>query len=377
MFWNYLVTALRGVVRHKLYSFINIAGLALGLACVTFIVLFIRDETSYDRWVPGSSQLYRLELTANVPGRPPVDLGITPFPLAAAMRDQIPEVTAATRVRRETMTLIAGDRQFFETVDVVDPDFLKVIGLPLISGEAAQALSHPESLIISQDTARKYFGDGNTVGRTVRVARTGCAEEDTACQAATLPLEVTGVLRNLPQNSQLLADVILPNTSSADRASEESKQDWLSANYYAYVALAPGSDPNTVLTKLRPILDTAAGGALRARHLNVRGSDLLQVHMTPFTDVHLQSARYTDNMTPAGDCLLELPGLDWKTGPASTITGATIINMLRCETARLLVERGHAPVMLPSHQFVGNVSAEEQLERFYEAYRKSLGHLYE
>src|SRR5882762_7391978 len=84
-----------------------------------------------------------------------------------------------------------------------------------------------------------------------------------------------------------------------------------------------------------------------------------------------------DNMTPAGDCLLELPGLDWKTGPASTITGATIINMLRCETARLLVERGHAPVMLPSHQFVGNVSAEEQLERFYEAYRKSLGHLYE
>jgi uncharacterized phosphosugar-binding protein len=84
-----------------------------------------------------------------------------------------------------------------------------------------------------------------------------------------------------------------------------------------------------------------------------------------------------DNMTPAGDCLLELPGLDWKTGPASTITGATIINMLRCETARLLVERGHTPVMLPSHQFVGNVSAEEQLERFYEAYRKSLRHIYE
>jgi uncharacterized phosphosugar-binding protein len=84
-----------------------------------------------------------------------------------------------------------------------------------------------------------------------------------------------------------------------------------------------------------------------------------------------------DNVTPRGDCILELPGLDWKTGPASTLTGAMIINMLRCETARLLVEAGHHPVMLPSHQFVGNVSAEEQLERFYEGYRLSLRHLYE
>jgi len=84
-----------------------------------------------------------------------------------------------------------------------------------------------------------------------------------------------------------------------------------------------------------------------------------------------------DNGTPAGDCVLEVPGLGWKTGPTSTVTGAMIINMLRCETARLLVERGHQPVVLPSHQFVGNVSAEEQLERFYEGYRVSLRHLYE
>jgi uncharacterized phosphosugar-binding protein len=84
-----------------------------------------------------------------------------------------------------------------------------------------------------------------------------------------------------------------------------------------------------------------------------------------------------DNVTPPGDCVLEVPGLGWKTGPTSTVTGSVIMNMLRCETARLLVERGHQPVMLPSHQFVGNVSAEEQLERFYEGYRVSLRHLYE
>jgi uncharacterized phosphosugar-binding protein len=84
-----------------------------------------------------------------------------------------------------------------------------------------------------------------------------------------------------------------------------------------------------------------------------------------------------DNHCPAGDCVLELDGLEWRTGPASTVTGAAIMNMLRCETAEKLLARGYKPVMLPSHQFVGNTSAAEQLDRFYEAYRKSLRHLYE
>jgi uncharacterized phosphosugar-binding protein len=84
-----------------------------------------------------------------------------------------------------------------------------------------------------------------------------------------------------------------------------------------------------------------------------------------------------DNGCPPGDCIVELEGLDWRTGPTSTVTGAMIMNMMRCETARLLLEKKHRPVLLPSHQFVGNQSAHEQLERFYEAYRMSLRHLYE
>jgi uncharacterized phosphosugar-binding protein len=84
-----------------------------------------------------------------------------------------------------------------------------------------------------------------------------------------------------------------------------------------------------------------------------------------------------DNGCPPGDCVVELEGLEWRTGPTSTVTGGMIINMLRCRTAQLLVERGLKPVLLPSHQFVGNTGAGEQLERFYEAYRRSLAHLYQ
>ena len=83
-----------------------------------------------------------------------------------------------------------------------------------------------------------------------------------------------------------------------------------------------------------------------------------------------------DNLCPAGDCILELDGLDWKTGPTSTVTGGMLINMLRVEVAERLLEMGVTPTVLPSHQFVGEVTAEEQLEVFYEAYRKSLAHLY-
>ncbi|MCW5965006.1 MAG: SIS domain-containing protein [Bryobacterales bacterium] len=83
-----------------------------------------------------------------------------------------------------------------------------------------------------------------------------------------------------------------------------------------------------------------------------------------------------DNQCPPGDCVLELEGLEWRTGPTSTVTGAMIINMLRCEVAERLLQKGITPTLLPSHQFVGNTSAQEQLERFYDHYRRSLAHLY-
>ena len=84
-----------------------------------------------------------------------------------------------------------------------------------------------------------------------------------------------------------------------------------------------------------------------------------------------------DNHCPPGDCIVELEGLEWRTGPTSTVTGGMIINMLRCATAEKLLQRGVKPTLLPSHQFVGNTSAAEQLERFYDSYRRSLKHLYD
>jgi len=83
-----------------------------------------------------------------------------------------------------------------------------------------------------------------------------------------------------------------------------------------------------------------------------------------------------DNQCPPGDCIIELEGLEWRTGPVSTVTGGMLMNMLRVSVAEKLLELGHPPILLPSHQFIGNTSAEEQLEYFYDSYRKSLAHLF-
>ena len=123
MFRNYLVTALRAIARHRLYSFINIAGLAVGLASVIFVFLFVRDELSYDKWIPGSDNLYRVEVAITIPDRPVLMLSMVPFAMPEAMRNEVPGVIGMTRLNAEQMTLTAGDRQFVEHVDVVDPGF--------------------------------------------------------------------------------------------------------------------------------------------------------------------------------------------------------------------------------------------------------------
>ncbi|HEY8255024.1 MAG TPA: ABC transporter permease, partial [Rhizomicrobium sp.] len=127
MFRNYLVTALRAMARHKLYSFINIAGLTVGLTCAIFITLFVRDQLSYDRWIPDTKNLYRLENSLNLPGKAGAPNAKTPVAAAQALIDNVPEVTARTRVSRHSLTVVAAKRAFAETVDVVDPNFLRVV----------------------------------------------------------------------------------------------------------------------------------------------------------------------------------------------------------------------------------------------------------
>jgi putative ABC transport system permease protein len=225
MFRNYLVTALRNIVRYKFHAAVNIGGLALGLACVIFIILFVRDEISYDRWIPGTENLYRLEITGYIPDRPPLAMAVVPFALGPAMKAEIAGVIDQTHFFQEGMTLTVADRQFFEQVSVVDPHFFTLVRLPLLVGDPATVFRQPNSAVLSEAGARKYFGDANPVGRTLSTGRGDCAGDDAACQAMLMSLTVTGVMRDLPHNTQLTGDVFIPNTSAADRQTRDAKED--------------------------------------------------------------------------------------------------------------------------------------------------------
>jgi len=286
MLRNYLVTAVRNFTRHKLYSFINIVGLAVGLACAIFIALFIRDELSYDKWIPGADQLYRVEASFAFPGRPVDNFATVPFPLPAAMVAHIPEVQAQTRLTPEKQTIKVGGQLFSETANAVDPNFFTVVQLPLVAGDPATVLSQPDSVVLSQSTARKYFGDANPLGRTI-VTEGGHA------------LKVTGIMRDLPHNTQLRIDLAFSNTSKADTTPASEKVAWMLVDEYAYVRLAPGADPAAVLQKFKSVIDAS----IDARPMHMTGSQLLNVHLTPFGSVHLTPDKL-NGIVPSGSWTL-------------------------------------------------------------------------
>lgn len=328
MFRNYLLIALRNIVRHKLYSAINIVGLAVGLACVIFIALFVEDELSYDKWVPDTGNLYQLEVTLQPPGLPPMVAAVTPFPLAAFMKDHLPEVMAATRLAPQHMTVNVGDRQFAEPVAEVDANFFEIIKLPLVNGDPAQALIQPESAVISQSTARKYFGDSDPIGKTIGIARASCGPERISC-AEKEPLRVTGVMADLPHNSQFADEIFIPHTSVVDRLTQPGKEAWFNLATASYVRLAPGTDLTALLAKLNTALDRDVN-VKREAGTNLPTSKLVQVTLTRFTRVHLDTEGKGGSMTPPGS---------WSTLYGLGVIGALILliacfNFMNLATAR-------------------------------------------
>ena len=201
------------------------------------------------------------------------------------------EVISATRLAQEHMTVTSGDKQFLETFAVTDPNFLQVVPLPLVSGDPRTLLSHPDGIVVSQRIAKKYFGDADPIGKIVTVGRGGCGN-DAACTNTQVTLRVVGVMRDLPHNTQIEADILMPNTSLADRMDQDTKKNWLSNNSsFGYVTLAPGADPARVLPKLKPILDGAIDIS-RFTDIKIPGSKILEPRLVHFQDAHLSTDRY-------------------------------------------------------------------------------------
>ncbi len=299
MLANYLTVALRSLRRQRLTAAINIGGLAVGLACAILITLFVRDETSFDKWVPGAGDLYRVQEGFRLPGRAPLRFATSDFPLPVLLKDNLPEVTGYARLRPMQKTITVGGQAYAQDIDEVDPDFLQVIRFPLAQGDPASALARPDAIVLSQTLARKLFGDADPMGRTLTVNQSACGPFDMFCPNSGVALRVTGVLRDLPYDTQLRAEAIMPHTSPADAITEKGKHIYYAANTFGYVRLAHGADPAAVAGKIPALLDRNVD-VLQDLGMSLKASDTIKIELVPFRDVHLKSGGAMGELVPPG-----------------------------------------------------------------------------
>ena len=196
MLRHYLKTALRTVKRQKGYSVINIVGLAVGLACTTFIFMWIQDELSYDRFHPDSDRIFRVVQSVDNP-EGDSHLAKTAFMLSGMLKVNLPEIQAATRYRVLNGWLVKrGDIAFYgERVANADPEFFELFPFPFLKGDPMHALIDPTSVVLTESMAKKYFADVEPMGQMIRLQGSD--------------YRVTGVMADLPSNSQLQFDFII------------------------------------------------------------------------------------------------------------------------------------------------------------------------
>lgn len=232
MFRNYLTSAIRSLRRHKLFSFINIFGLATGMACSILILLWVQDERSYDQFNTNAPQLYRL--TAEVSG---IKTAVIGGPVAPMLKQQMPTVKNYARVMHRDFVVTIGTQKFDEkNILFVDPSFLQMFTYPLVSGDTRTALSRPDGAVLTEETARKYFGSENAIGKVIH------ADDDIKSHDYV----VTGVLKDVPHNSHLQFDILLPFVAFEHSTyyGYNNPEEWSNQIMYTYLQLDDKFNPS-------------------------------------------------------------------------------------------------------------------------------------
>lgn len=279
MLQNYVKIALRNLTKHKGYTFINVSGLAIGLASCVFIFFFVTDELSYDRFHTHADRLYRVALDAKL-SETELAAPIAPAPMAMTVMEEFPEVETAARLFTfgGERWLRQGDRRFLEDgVVLADSTFWDVFTFPLIEGDPETALKDPQTIVLTETMADKYFG------------RTDIVDETLYFQDTTA-FRVTGVLADLPSNSHLDFDFLVSMTTDPNANSTF----WVSNNYMTYLVLHPEASPEAIHAKFPDLIEKYAGPQIQQFMGGpyedfLAAGNYLNYRLQPVTDIHLHS----------------------------------------------------------------------------------------
>ncbi|MFC2167339.1 ABC transporter permease, partial [Acidobacteriota bacterium] len=281
----------------KIFAFINIAGLAVGLACCTIIILYVTNELSYDKYHNDANRIFRVAThRISVVGEHWM-IG-TPTPLGPELKANYPDVEEAVRIvppyeNASHVLVVRGERRFFENrVWFADKELFRVFNIPMLKGNPEEALINPNTVVITEGMAKKYFGDEEAYGQTLQIE----IDYDIG-HVEIQAYEVTGVVKNSPANTHLKYDMFLSMpTFSSNLPSFET--DWMQPfPKYTYVKLIPGANAIDFETKIQ---NTAAKVSQIYSEETERTLKLYEYFLQPITRIHMFS-HFSMEIDPPGN----------------------------------------------------------------------------
>jgi putative ABC transport system permease protein len=309
MFRNYLKIALRNIKKKKGYAFINISGLAIGMAACLMILLWVHDELSFDTYHKNADRIYRLTIDANLGTQ--MKAPVSPTPAGPALVDEYPEVLQSVRLTRPNRSpVVVGEQDYFEeNVAFADNSIFEIFSFLFLEGDPKTALETAYSAVITEDVAKKYFGGDSPIGKMIKFD----GDQEYA---------VMGVVKNVPKNSHFSFNIL---RSMETRYAEERPlmENWLAISQYTYVLLAENADPKSLEQKLPAFVDKNMGAILKSY-----GASLV-LHLQPLKRIHLHSD-FRGDIAAQGDIM----SIYLFAGIAFFVLIIACINFVNLSTAR-------------------------------------------
>ncbi|MFC2156341.1 ABC transporter permease [Acidobacteriota bacterium] len=291
MFKNYVITALRNLWKKKLFSAINLIGLSVGIACFFLITINVQDEFSYDSFHEKADQIYRVALERIYPDNV-VFYAIIPHSIGEAMKADFPEVEEVSRIVNAlgggSMVLRYEDKEFEEDKFLrVDPNFFNVFSIKLLQGDPQQIFQNPTDVVITKETALRYFGQDNPLGKRIRIPNG--------------EIQVTGVCENIPSNSHLEFDFL----GSLQGIPFFQRPNYVSFSALTYVVLQEGASTKALEEKMPALVERYGAGQIKAQTGReykdyIAAGNGYNYFLQPIQDIHLHS-RLNNEIKPNGN----------------------------------------------------------------------------
>ncbi|QEC52798.1 putative ABC transport system permease protein [Anseongella ginsenosidimutans] len=275
MLRNYLKIAFRNLWKHRLFSIINITGLAVGMTACFLIFLYVSFELSYDKFHSKADRIYRLVCNIKTPTETIDNFSNTGWAMAPNIQSGLPEVESFVRLKEDDVLVRKGTLKFQEKNAVwADSAFFRVFDFKLLSGHAGTVLKEPFSIVLTQSAAKKYFGNEDPVGQTLTLPRNDM----------TITATVTGLMQDIPENSQIKGDILI-SMSSRKAFSPGEDEQWNNLQAISYLLLKPGASASTLEAKFPAFLEDRRGDIMRHEQM------FFSLFLEPLKDIYLHSNR--------------------------------------------------------------------------------------